>query len=148
MNIFQDDCDIRQALRSDLPLRFPVPAFVPTASYAGMPIEKISQNSVDARRADDIHLVQLPAIKPAETLPAIKPAIIRSSMMTLTLKTLSKNGKNAYYVGAAATLRFNLAAFPGKTAPASIEVADGAFAPAKQPKAKLTAAVKMLEGAA
>ena len=60
--------------------------------------------------------------------------------MTLTLKTLSKNGKQAYYSGAAQIARFPLGIFPGKTAPQTIEVADGVFAVAavKVPKVKLT----------
>ena len=55
--------------------------------------------------------------------------------MTLTYKSSSKNGKTAYFSGAATTLRFPVSAFPDKTAPQSIEVADGIFA---GPKVKLT----------
>ena len=58
--------------------------------------------------------------------------------MTLTYKNLSKNGKNAFYAGAAVALRIPLTAFVDKVAPQTIEVAGGVFAPAKQPKAKLT----------
>lgn len=58
--------------------------------------------------------------------------------MTLTLKGLSKNGRAAFYVGAITTLRISIAAFPGKTAPQIIEVADGAFAPAKPPRVRMT----------
>jgi len=51
--------------------------------------------------------------------------------MTLTLKGLSKNGKAAYYTGAAVTIRIALQAFVDQTAPQAISVPDGAFAPAK-----------------
>lgn len=57
--------------------------------------------------------------------------------MTLTLKGLSKNGKNAYYTGAANILRFPLAAFINKTAPQIIEI-EGDFAGPKTPAVKLT----------
>lgn len=49
--------------------------------------------------------------------------------MTLTLKGLDKRGRMAIYTGAAINLRLGVGAFPNKTAPATIEVADGAFAP-------------------
>lgn len=55
--------------------------------------------------------------------------------MTLTYKQSSKNGKVAYYSGAATTLRIGVSAFPNKTAPQTIEVPDGIFA---GPKPKLT----------
>lgn len=74
-----------------------------------------------------------------ETLSAPAAAPGMEKTMTLTFKNLSKNGKNAFYTGAAVALRVPLSAFPNKTAPASIEVADGVFAPAKQPKSKMTA---------
>lgn len=58
--------------------------------------------------------------------------------MILTRKSISKNGKAAYYTGAAQTLRFPLGVFPNKTAPESITVTDDLFAPARQPKVKET----------
>ena len=58
--------------------------------------------------------------------------------MTLTYKGLSKNGRNAFYTGTFVPLRFPLSVFPDKQAPQTIEVADGAFAPARQPKQRLT----------
>lgn len=58
--------------------------------------------------------------------------------MILTLKDLTKNGKSATYSGALFPIRFRLTVFPNRTAPATIEVADGAFAPAREKKAKLT----------
>jgi len=58
--------------------------------------------------------------------------------MTLTLKGLSKNGKAAFYAGAATTVRIQLSAFVDQTAPQAIAVPDGAFAPPRQPKPKLT----------
>lgn len=58
--------------------------------------------------------------------------------MELTFKSLSKNGKNAFYGGAATVIRIALSAFPDKQAPAVIDVNDGVFAPAKQPKVRET----------
>lgn len=58
--------------------------------------------------------------------------------MILNLKGTSKNGKNAFYSGAASTIRIALKSFPDGTAPATIEVADGVFAGGKTPKRKLT----------
>ncbi len=60
-------------------------------------------------------------------------------VMTLTLKTLSRNGKRAIYTGAVQSINFTLGLFPGKTAPTSIEIPDGVFVPAKAPKVKMTA---------
>lgn len=57
--------------------------------------------------------------------------------MTLTFKGLSKNGKNAFYTGAATVQRFALNSFVNKSAPASFDV-DDVFAGPKAPKAKLT----------
>lgn len=70
---------------------------------------------------------------------ATETKVNQEQTMTLTFKSLSKNGRNAFYSGAAVAIRIPLTAFPNKTAPQSIEVADGAFAPAKQPKPKMTA---------
>lgn len=58
-------------------------------------------------------------------------------MASLTLKGLNKKGTQAIYSGTPGTVRIGLAAFPGKTAPESIEVADGVFA-IKTPKVKLS----------
>jgi len=63
--------------------------------------------------------------------------------MNLTLKNLSKNGKTAFYSGAAAVVPFRVASFVDRQAPQTIVVsgADGAevLAPAKVAKPKLTA---------
>jgi hypothetical protein len=60
--------------------------------------------------------------------------------MTLNLKSLDKRGRNAIYHGAAVSLRLSTSAFPNKTAPATIEVADGVFAvkTERQPRKRLT----------
>ena len=58
--------------------------------------------------------------------------------MTLTFKNISRNGKNAFYTGAKTPIRIPLTAFPDKVHPASFDVADGVFAAASTPKAKLT----------
>lgn len=59
--------------------------------------------------------------------------------MQLQFKSLSKNGKQAFYSGAAKPIRFALTAFVDGIAPEVIEVADGTFAAPKPPKVKLTA---------
>lgn len=58
--------------------------------------------------------------------------------MTLTFKNISKNGKNAFYVGASTPIRFPLSVFPGKQHPTTIDVPEGTFAGAKQSKAAMT----------
>lgn len=107
-------------------LKFPVPAFVPTAAYA------TEQKGVDTTTRLSVSLAQpLP-------ITATNVKLSRRMTMTLTLKGLSKNGKAAFYGGAAVTLRLSLAAFPNKTPPTTIEVADGVFSAAKAPKVKMT----------
>lgn len=73
------------------------------------------------------------------TTAAAQPGTDGETKMTLTKKGLSKNGRNVFYAGALVALRIPLTAFPDKNPPETIEVADGVFAPAKQPKAKMTA---------
>lgn len=58
--------------------------------------------------------------------------------MTLTFKSLSKNGKAAMYSGAVTPIRLSLAAFPDKQYPQEIVIADGVFAGPKVAKVKLT----------
>jgi hypothetical protein len=53
--------------------------------------------------------------------------------MILTYKSSSKNGKQAYYSGAALVQRFVVKGFKGGVAPASFEVVDGVF---EEPKVK------------
>ena len=55
----------------------------------------------------------------------------RTTNMTLTLKGTSKNGKVAFYSGAAQTVRLQTGLFAGGTAPQAIEVPDGTFLGAK-----------------
>jgi len=92
-----------------------------------------TQKVVDTAAADEVKLDQ-PQGEATET-----QASRSTNTMNLSFKSLSKNGKNAFYSGAAVAIRIPLSAFPDKQAPASIEVADGAFAPAKEPKVKMTA---------
>lgn len=63
----------------------------------------------------------------------------KDKKMTLNLSGLNKKGNAAIYKGAAGSVRISVAAFHGKTPPTTIEVADGVFEPARQPKAKMTA---------
>jgi hypothetical protein len=81
---------------------------------------------------------------PAVTNPRVWPAT-GDKTMTLTLKGLSKNGKQAFYSGSAQVVRVQVANFAGGTAPQSFEVPDGVFA---APKAKLTAEERKAQKAA
>lgn len=67
--------------------------------------------------------------------------VARSSQMTLTLKSISKTGKIAYYGGAAAVISIPLGAFVDRKAPTIIEaVGEGSdFAGPRTAKPKLTA---------
>jgi hypothetical protein len=120
------------------PVVVPAPKFVATRAYAGLP-----EKGVDIGARGDVSCISQPpsaACVDPETTTAPEPGPqTRMKAMTLQFKSLSKNSKNAFYTGAAVALRIPLSAFPGKTAPTSIEVADGALEPAKQPKAKMTA---------
>ncbi|MES2360010.1 MAG: hypothetical protein V4529_16845, partial [Gemmatimonadota bacterium] len=126
-------------------LTFPTPRYQPGAAYVGtqdlrtpygkdMPASEVrplgTKKSVDTAPSLEVDSIQLLAITPH-----------KEKQMTITLKTLSKNGKQAYYSGAAQILRFPLGVFPGKVAPASFTVTDDLFAPAsvKEAKPKLTA---------
>lgn len=109
-----------------------------------VPAEEVSdpmQKVVDSPPQDVVSLQQ-------SSEPAVPQAPVQEKQMTITLKTLSKNGKQAYYGGAAQILRFPLGAFPDKTAPTSFEVADGVFAAAKTPKAAQTVEEKAAAKAA
>lgn len=100
-------------------------------------ILQLDEKSVDSAGGPVVESPQStkPATEPVNS-PATKP-VTRSKAMTLTLKGLSKNGKTAFYTGAAQVARFPLGMFVDKTAPSTIEVADDVFAPVK---AVLTAA--------
>jgi hypothetical protein len=93
-----------------------------------------SQKVVDSRPPDAVESTQTTSSEgtPSE-LPAASPAITSEKMMTLTLKGTSKNGKTAFYSGAAQTVRLQVGLFEGGTAPGSISVPDGVFA-AQRPK--------------
>lgn len=87
------------------------------------------QKVVDAPIAPVVDLPQVEAILPTP----------KEQKMILTLKTLSKNGRRAIYTGAAQTIAIRLGAFPDKTAPQTIEVADVfAVKAVKAPRVKLT----------
>ena len=101
-----------------------------------------TQKGVDAARGVVVESSQSHGVA---TEPGNAIGNATRSSMILTLKGLSKNGKNAFYAGAANVLRIALASFPDKTAPEMFEVADGVFAPAKAPRtprAKMTEAEK------
>lgn len=89
------------------------------------------QKVVDTAATDEVRSIQ-----PHDEAPETKPQ--EQNIMELTFKSLSKNGKNAFYGGAATVIRIALSAFPDKQAPAVIDVNDGVFAPAKQPKVRET----------
>lgn len=105
-----------------------------------------THNSLDTSAASGVSSPQHVAITPSNA-PASEPGT-ENKAMTLTFKNLSKNGKNAFYAGAAVALRIPLSAFPDKQHPATIEVIDGAFAPAKAAKVKMTAAERKAANAA
>lgn len=112
--------------------KIPVPAFVKTASYVG------TQEVVDTTQSVVVSCTQIgrEAIPPDGSVG--QGTFHKDKTMTLTLKGLSKNGRAAFYSGAVTPIRLNLATFPNKTAPATIEVPDGTFAAGKAPKVKLT----------
>lgn len=99
------------------------------------------QISLDTQTHDAVEFTQSNAAPEtaATTGPEFPGASKEQTKMTLTLAGQSKNGKAAFYTGAAQRLRIPVGAFPDKTPPQTFEVADGVFAPARQPKAKMTA---------
>jgi hypothetical protein len=80
------------------------------------------------------------AVQPVSSTlpPAIPPELCRSSIMNLSLKGLSKNGKRAIYVGAAISIAIGVGAFPSKQAPSTLEVSGLAEKVAKTPRAKMS----------
>lgn len=104
--------------------------------YAGIGTKKgwrQTQKSVDTVSVVEVTSQGTPPLAAPETTST------RSRPMILQFKSLSRNGKNAFYTGAAVAIRVPLSAFPNKTQPDQIEVADGVFAPAKAAKVKMTA---------
>jgi len=116
----------------------PVPSFVPTASYVGTQKEMIipsrsmvslagqgSSNSFSRGEAEMKH----------EAHDSETP----NPVLTLTFTGLSKNGKAAFYSGAARQLRLPVGLFAGQP-PASFSVANGIFVAkaVKVAKKKLT----------
>lgn len=79
-------------------------------------------------------------LAPIVVPPAAPQAPKKEKVMQLTLKGLNAKRTTAIYSGTLGSVRIGLAAFPGKSAPESIEVADGVFAvkTPKAPKVKLT----------
>lgn len=90
----------------------------------------IAKKKLDTDVQPEVDSSQVEAIKPTGQSAAKQ----QEKIMTLKLKNLSKNGKNAFYSGALTTLRFALSAFPGKIAPESFDVSDGIFADPKAAK--------------
>ncbi len=95
----------------------------------------ISQKVVDSASVTEVRSEQVESNSAIDAAAQKQP---QEKTMTLTLKNLSKNGKRAIYSGALQSINFTLGLFPNKTAPASIEVADGVFAVSKPAKVKLT----------
>jgi hypothetical protein len=119
-------------LTSASPFKFPVPAFVATAAYAG------TQKEVDTTTPPGVSLGQSP----------MTATHLKGQTMTLTFKSLSRNGKNAFYSGAATTLRFALSVFPNKSYPQTITVPDDTFASPRAVKVKTTVAERKAARAA
>lgn len=105
-------------------VKFPTPPYIPTAAYAGV------ENKGCFSGADTLmssHAARTPPI--FVEAPAIMPGHNKEiDFMTLTLKGLDKRGRNAIYTGAAVNLRLAIGLFPNKTAPSTIDIADGVLA--------------------
>ena len=120
--------------------------------YAGIGVRKrskvILQKGVDSSRTLDVVSSQAPITAPetANKTP-ISASLTRRRTVTLTLKGHSKNGKTAFYTGAATVIRISLGAFINKQAPTIIEV-EPDFAPVKAPRVKLTAEERAARNAA
>ncbi len=74
----------------------------------------------------------------ADDQPSGTTTSMEHTTMTLTFRSLSKNGRAAIYSGAIQPLRFSLSVFPNKAYPETIEMLDGILVPGRTPKAKLT----------
>jgi hypothetical protein len=109
----------------------------PAAQKRAAEEQTASQEAVDTATDDVVSSPQVETITVHDE--AITPQQ-QEKMMTLTLKTLNKKGNQAYYSGAAQVVRFAIGLFPGKQAPASIEVPEGTFVGPKvsTPKVKMT----------
>jgi hypothetical protein len=79
-------------------------------------------------------MVKSLATAPLLVLQQPAPPAQKAQTMILTLKGLNRKNTTAMYAGTTGTVRISLTAFPDKTAPTTIEVADGVFA-VKTPKA-------------
>jgi hypothetical protein len=100
------------------PLAFPVPPFIFSASYACIPI-----------------------VDPVGSLHAVRtPPNFKDKIMILNRTGYNKKNTQAFYGGAARSIRIDVGAFPSKQAPETIEVADGVFEAkvVKVPRAKMT----------
>lgn len=98
-----------------------------------IPLDTADQVEVDCQKSSEVQAVpQASGFAEAADQPQEK------KKMVLTFKGLSKNGRAAFYSGAASPVRFQLSAFPGKQHPDSIEVVGDVFATAKAAKVKMT----------
>ena len=93
--------------------------------------------SLDSPAAAVVESQKLAAIMPPS--PAAREAQ-KAPTMILTLTGLNRKNTYAFYAGTPGTVHISLSAFPNKTAPEMIEVADGVFAvkAVKVAKVKLT----------
>lgn len=100
------------------------------SGHPNVPLDKTSEAVV---RSDS----SAPITVPTSDAPAAQK--VRKTMQ-LTLKSLNRKGTTAIYAGTLGAVRIGLMAFPNKTAPETIEVADGVFAVKvpKAPRVKLT----------
>lgn len=109
-------------------------------AYAGIGRRRQSAVTSESKKGVDIvHAHVVGSLQSHDA--ATETNVIRSSQMTLTFKALSKNGKNAFYSGAANVLRFPIAAFVNKQHPTTIEIVGegGDLAPAKAARVQMTA---------
>jgi hypothetical protein len=99
-----------------------------------------TNNSLDSTKQVEVILSSQEAPPKAQTSTDKAPEAQEQKKMVITLKGLNRKGTTAIYTGTLGTVRIGLAAFPGKTAPETIEVVGDIFAvrQPKAPKVKLT----------
>lgn len=104
-------------------------------------VDVTEKTSPDAQKVVDIdiepvlHSSSSESPQTSMTTSQESATVSRRQKMTLTLKGLSKNSKNAFYTGAKNVQRFSVSSFVDGKAPASFDVDDNVFA---GPKAKMT----------
>jgi hypothetical protein len=117
----------------------PVRAYKPVdRSQQGAALSGAPQFQLDRKPDSMVECSSLVPVTAAATDTQNAPprALEEVKIMQLTLKGLNAKNTTAIYSGAPGSIRIGLSAFPDRTAPATIDVADGVFAvkPPKPPK--------------